>query len=82
MVKEPPPLACSSSRVTVDDIVIVAVVYRRVLNAGSSAAVGRILTIGGATVESHFSLDHERRWTCFRSAPQDSCTNRRRFWTA
>ena len=27
------------------------VVYRRVLNAGSSAAVGRILTIGGATVE-------------------------------
>ena len=52
MVKEPPPLACSSSRVTVDDIVIVAVVYRRVLNAGSSAAVGRILTIGGATVES------------------------------
>ena len=28
------------------------VVYRRVLNAGSSAAVGRILTLGGATVES------------------------------
>ena len=62
------------------------VVYRRVLNAGSSAVIEcdrwrhcRI-PLGCSFGYCHLTPDNEPRQTCFRSAPQDSFANRRRFW--
>ena len=93
MVKEPPPPFCSSSRVfALDDIDMMnfrcccCCCFVPIFPLGGSTVVqvGRWrhcrMSSNNNVYNCHLTPDNEPRQTCFRSAPQDSFANRRRFW--